>query len=217
MVPGGAGGRPRLAASANDSGSARAAATDGDERPTDWRGEFGGRTWTRTTNPDGTPGEWYLHLFTPEQPDLNWDHPDVRREHEDILRFWFDRGAAGVRIDSAALLVKDPALPEVTGDQAPGRTTRPGPRRAARHLPQLAGDRRLATRAPGSSWARCGSPDIERFARYLRPDELHTAFNFDFMARPWDAGAAARLDRRDARGARADRRAGHLGAVATTT
>ena len=77
-------------------------------------------TWTRTTNPDGTPGEWYLHLFTPEQPDLNWDHPDVRREHEDILRFWFDRGVAGVRIDSAALLVKDAALPEVPDDPRPG-------------------------------------------------------------------------------------------------
>ena len=77
-------------------------------------------TWTRTTNPDGTPGEWYLHLFTAEQPDLNWDHPDVRAEHEAILRFWFDRGAAGVRIDSAALLVKDPAMPEVPADPVPG-------------------------------------------------------------------------------------------------
>ena len=82
--------------------------------------DFAGDTWTRTTNPDGTPGEWYLHLFTPEQPDLNWSHPDVRREHEDILRFWFDRGVAGVRIDSAALLVKDPTLPEVPTDPAPG-------------------------------------------------------------------------------------------------
>ena len=65
---------------------------------------------------DGAPGEWYLHLFAPEQPDLNWEHPDVWFEHEDVLRFWFDRGVAGVRIDSAALLVKDPALPEETPD-----------------------------------------------------------------------------------------------------
>ena len=78
---------------------------DGDEMPTDWVSSFQGETWTRTTNPDGTPGEWYLHMFTPEQPDLNWNHPDVRAEHEDILRFWFDRGVAGVRIDSAAQLV----------------------------------------------------------------------------------------------------------------
>ena len=72
------------------------------------------------SNPDGTPGEWYLHLFTPEQPDLNWNHPDVRAEHEDILRFWFDRGVAGVRIDSAGLLIKDPALPEVPAEVPPG-------------------------------------------------------------------------------------------------
>jgi alpha-glucosidase len=83
--------------------------SSGDEPPNHWVSNFQGETWTRTTNPDGTPGEWYLHLFTPEQPDLNWNHPEVRREHEDVLRFWFDRGVAGIRIDSAALLVKDPA------------------------------------------------------------------------------------------------------------
>ena len=52
-------------------------------------------------------------MFAPEQPDLNWAHPDVWTEHEEILRFWFDRGVAGVRVDSAALLVKDPVLPEL--------------------------------------------------------------------------------------------------------
>ena len=46
--------------------------------PDAWVSSFQGTTWTRTTNPDGTPGEWYLHMFTPEQPDLNWNHPDVR-------------------------------------------------------------------------------------------------------------------------------------------
>ena len=95
---------------------------DGSGIPTNWVSSFQGETWTRTTNPDGTPGEWYLHLFTPEQPDLNWNHPDVRREHEDVLRFWFDRGVAGVRIDSAALPVKDPELPDLpTGVPAAGQ------------------------------------------------------------------------------------------------
>ena len=161
---------------------------DGDERPTDWRGEFGGPTWTRTTDPDGTPGEWYLHLFTPDQPDLNWDHPDVRREHEDILRFWFDRGAAGVRIDSAALLLKDSTLPEMTGDHAPGdhpTTDRDELHDIYRSWRAIA-DGYPGTRIlVGELWI----PDVERFARYLRPDELHTAFNFDFMARPWGADA----------------------------
>ncbi|HEY6606298.1 MAG TPA: alpha-amylase family glycosyl hydrolase, partial [Gaiellaceae bacterium] len=68
---------------------------EGELPPNDWSSIFGGSAWTRTQNADGTPGEWYLHLFAPEQPDLNWDNEEVRREHEDVLRFWFDRGVAG--------------------------------------------------------------------------------------------------------------------------
>ncbi|GAA5031313.1 glycoside hydrolase family 13 protein [Microbacterium fluvii] len=159
---------------------------DGDGMPTDWVSSFQGSTWTRTTEADGTPGEWYLHLFTPEQPDLNWNHPDVRREHEDILRFWFDRGVAGVRIDSAALPVKDPALPPVPAEVAPGE--HPHLDRDELHdiyrgwravADGYAGSRILV----GEVWL----DDAERFARYLRPDEMHTAFNFDFMTRPWSA------------------------------
>jgi alpha-glucosidase len=163
---------------------------DGSTPPTDWISNFGGGTWTRTTDPDGTPGEWYLHLFSPEQPDLNWGHPDVRAEHEDILRFWFDRGAGGVRIDSAALLVKDPALPEIPVDSAPGahpNTDRDGIHdiyRAWRAIADSYPDERVLV---GEVWL----PDPQRFALYLRPDELHTAFNFDFMTRPWDAPSLA--------------------------
>jgi alpha-glucosidase len=162
---------------------------DGAEPPTTWPSEFkGGRTWTRTTGHDGVPGEWYLHLFTAEQPDLNWDHADVRAEHEAILHFWFDRGAAGVRIDSAALLVKDTTMPEVPDDPAPG--AHPIHDRDELHDIYRSW-RALADSYPGTRvlvgevWLQ----DIERFALYLRPDELHTAFNFDFMARPWDAAS----------------------------
>ena len=159
---------------------------NGDEMPTHWVSDFQGDTWTRTTNPDGTPGQWYLHLFTPEQPDLNWNHPDVRREFEDVLRFWFDRGVAGVRIDSAALLVKDPTLPEYPVDPAPGE--HPTVDRDELH-DIYRGWRAVADSYPGTRTlvGEIWLPDIERFAMYLRPDELHTAFNFDFMARPWDA------------------------------
>ncbi|WP_396126386.1 glycoside hydrolase family 13 protein [Cellulomonas sp. NS3] len=159
---------------------------DGEQRPTDWVSSFGGTTWTRTTDPDGTPGEWYLHLFSPEQPDLNWDHPDVRAEHEDVLRFWFDRGVAGIRIDSAALLVKDPALPEVPDDPGPGEhphTDRDELHDIYRSWRAVADGYDPPRVLVGEVWL----PDRERFARYLRPDEMHTAFNFDFMARPWDA------------------------------
>ncbi|MEV0391956.1 glycoside hydrolase family 13 protein [Polymorphospora rubra] len=155
---------------------------NGDEPPNNWRSEFGGGTWTRTTDPDGTPGDWYLHLFSPEQPDLNWDHPKVRAEFESILRFWLDRGVDGVRIDSAALLLKHPALPDHHDD-------RPSPyvdldevhdvyRSWRRITDGYPGDRILI----GEVWL----PDTRRFADYLRPDELHTAFNFEFLGCAWD-------------------------------
>ncbi len=158
----------------------------GGEMPTEWVSNFGGTTWTRTKNPDGTPGQWYLHLFAPQQPDLNWTDPQVRTEHEDILRFWFDLGAAGVRIDSAALLVKDPALPEVPEHPRPGghpyedRDELHQIYRSWRAIADSYDEPRVLV---GELWL----PDPERFALYLRPDELHTAFNFDFLACPWDA------------------------------
>jgi alpha-glucosidase len=159
---------------------------DGSEPPTHWVSNFSGETWTRTTNPDGTPGEWFLHLFTPQQPDLNWNHPDVRRMHEDVLRFWFDRGVGGVRIDSAALLVKDETLPEMPQSPRPGEH----PTQDRDELHDIYRDwRAIADSYPGTRVlvGEIWLPDIERFAKYLRPDELHTAFNFDFLARPWDA------------------------------
>jgi alpha-glucosidase len=161
--------------------------TNGDEMPNHWVSNFSGDTWTRTTGADGTPGEWYLHLFTPEQPDLNWNHPDVRRMHEDVLRFWFDRGVAGVRIDSAALLVKDPALPEVPDVVAPGEhpnTDRDELHDIYRGWRAVADSYEGTRILVGEIWL----PDVERFAKYLRADEMHTAFNFDFMSRPWRAG-----------------------------
>ena len=161
---------------------------DGNEMPNAWVSPFSGSTWTRTQNSDGTPGEWYLHLFSSQQPDLNWSHPDVRAEHEAVLRFWFDRGVAGVRIDSAALLVKDPQLPEVPAEPGPGEhpnTDRDELHEIYRSWRAVA-DSYPGTRVlVGELWL----PDIDRFAKYLRPDELHTAFNFDFLARSWDAAS----------------------------
>ncbi len=157
----------------------------GDEPPNGWTSEFGGTPWTRTKDADGAPGDWYLHLFTPEQPDLNWTHPDVRREHEEILRFWFDRGVAGVRIDSAVLLVKHPGLPDVDPAHQPGDH----PYVDRHELHEIyASWRRLADSYDeprvliGEVWV----PDPQRMSLYLRPDEMHTAFNFDFLACPWE-------------------------------
>jgi alpha-glucosidase len=163
----------------------------GESPPNGWQSIFGGSAWTRTTGADGQPGEWYLHLFAPEQPDLNWTQPDVWFEHEDVLRFWFDRGVAGVRIDSAALLVKDPDLPEERPDSAPGEhpfTDRDQVHEIYRRWRAIADSYAEPRVLVGEVWM----PDVERFTRYLRPDELHTAFNFDFLSCPWESGPMRR-------------------------
>jgi alpha-glucosidase len=158
----------------------------GDTPPNGWQSIFGGPAWTRTDD-GGVPGEWYLHLFAPEQPDLNWTHPDVWAEHEDILRFWFDRGVAGVRIDSAGLLVKDPNLAEQKLESAPGEhpfTDRDAVHEIYRRWRSIADSYPEPRVLVGEIWLS----DPDRLARYLRPDELHTAFNFDFLACPWEPG-----------------------------
>jgi alpha-glucosidase len=158
----------------------------GELPPNGWQSIFGGPAWTRITEPDGRPGEWYLHLFAPEQPDFNWANPDVRAEFEDVLRFWFDRGADGIRIDSAAMLTKDPALPEVSLDEPPGPHHPYADRddvhevyRRWRAVADEYQDRVLI----GEIWI----PDAVRLARYVSPGELHTVFNFPYLSCPWDA------------------------------
>ena len=85
----------------------------GELPPNNWQSAFGGPAWTRVTEPDGAPGEWYLHLFAPQQPDFNWGDADVRREFEDVLRFWFAGASTASGSTSAALLSKDAALRDV--------------------------------------------------------------------------------------------------------
>ncbi len=91
---------------------------------------FGGPAWERTTDPDGTPGQWFLHLFAPEQPDWNWENPAVADEFDSILRFWFDRGIDGFRIDVANSMAKAPGLPDLDVDAR--RSTHGRPRSRAR-------------------------------------------------------------------------------------
>jgi alpha-glucosidase len=155
--------------------------SSGEIPPNDWQSIFGGPAWSRVED-----GEWYLHLFAPEQPDLNWEHRDVWAEHEDVLRFWLDRGVAGIRIDSAALLVKDPELGEERADAAPGENAfsdRDELHEIYRRWRRIADSYAEPRVLVGEIWL----PDAERLARYLRPDELHMAFNFDFLGCPWDA------------------------------
>ena len=106
----------------------------GSAPPNDWQSVFGGSAWTRV--PDG---QWYLHLFAPEQPDLNWHSADVRAGFLHTLRFWADQGVDGFRVDVASYLAKDlsdpePTWEELTGGRLDRATPVQGPRRGARDL-----------------------------------------------------------------------------------
>lgn len=169
---------------------------DGAEPPNNWQSTFGGPAWTRVGEPDGRPGEWYLHLFDPEQPDLDWTNPGVREEFENILALWFSHGIDGFRIDVAMGLLKDPALP----DAPPWDHAAPGPPRVPPGHPFFD---REGVHEIWRTWRRVADAceprrvfvgevalvEPEGLARYVRPDELHTAFNFDFLRCPWDADA----------------------------
>jgi alpha-glucosidase len=156
--------------------------------PNNWQSIFGGPAWTRVTEPDGTPGQWYLHLFAPEQPDFNWASAEVRAEFADVLRFWFDRGADGIRIDSAALLTKDPSLRDVGPEEPPGAAHPYSDRDDVHEI--YRSWRAIADTYPGRVLiGEVWIPDPARLARYVSPGELHTVFNFPYLSCPWDAAA----------------------------
>jgi alpha-glucosidase len=153
----------------------------GERPPNDWRSYFGGPAWTKVDD-----GDWYLHLFAAEQPDFNWSNPEVRAEFAKILRFWLDLGVDGFRIDVAFGLVKKDGLPDLGASPDPldiPYADRPGVHEIWREWRQIVntyeGDRVLV----GEIFAETK----ERFSHYLRADELHCAFNFDFIRCEWDA------------------------------
>ncbi|MGY1712460.1 glycoside hydrolase family 13 protein [Geodermatophilus sp. SYSU D00758] len=165
----------------------------GELPPNDWISAFGGPAWTRVREPDGRPGQWYLHLFAPQQPDLDWAHETVRAEFDDVLRFWLDRGVDGIRVDAAPAMAKVPGLPDA--GHAPGALFASSDWVDNPHWDVDAVHeifrrwRRIADAYPGDrlfvSEAVVNGPD--RLSRYVRPDELHTTFNFDYLKAPWDA------------------------------
>ncbi|MFD7904544.1 glycoside hydrolase family 13 protein [Kitasatospora sp. NPDC059722] len=165
----------------------------GELPPNDWESIFGGPAWTRTENPDGTPGDWYLHLFAPEQPDFNWENPAVADEFRSILRFWLDMGVDGFRIDVAHGLVKAPGLPDLGGsDQLKllGNDVMPFFDQDGVHEIYRSW-RGILDEYPGQriGVAEAWTPTVQRTANYVRPDELHQAFNFQYLGTDWDAAA----------------------------
>jgi alpha-glucosidase len=164
---------------------------DGSEPPNDWISAFGGPAWTRTPGPDG---QWYLHLFAPAQPDLNWDDAGVRAEFEAILRFWFDFGLDGLRVDAASGLAKEAGLPDfgfLAEDIFAPVTWTGSPLWDVEGVHDILRSwRRIADGYDGDR-VFVGEVVVngaERLARYMRPDELHTTFNLDFLKCPLDAG-----------------------------
>ncbi|MGY1704996.1 glycoside hydrolase family 13 protein [Geodermatophilus sp. SYSU D00697] len=165
----------------------------GAQPPNDWISAFGGPAWTRVLEPDGRPGQWYLHLFAPEQPDLDWGDPVVQEEFDDVVRFWLDRGVDGIRVDAAPAMAKVPGLPDA--GHGPGALFESSswvgnPHWDVDEVHEVFRRwRRIGDTYPGDrlfvSEAVVNGP--ERLSRYVRPDELHTTFNFDYLKAPWDA------------------------------
>jgi len=166
---------------------------DGALPPNDWESCFGGPAWTRTTEPDGRPGEWYLHSFAPEQPDLDWRNPEVRAEFVDVLRFWFDRGVDGFRVDVAHGLVKQTGLPDALGRD---RRTQEHPGWDQDEVHEVYREWRRVADAydpPRVFVAEAWVARPERLPLYLQPDELHMAFEFEPLHVAWREGPWRRV------------------------
>ena len=158
------------------------------DRPNNWRAAFGGPAWTY----DDVTGQWYLHMFLPEQPELNWRNPEVEAAMHDTLRFWLDRGVDGFRADVVHGLAKDAALPddppEVEAEGVPHSSINDQPdvhpllRRLRALLDSYPGDRVMV----GEVYLL----DTAKVARYFgQGDELHLAFDFTPLFAPWQAHA----------------------------
>jgi alpha-glucosidase len=160
-----------------------------DTPPNNWPAAFGGGpawTWDEGTE------QWYLHTFLPQQPDLNWDEPEVVAAMHDVLRFWMDRGVDGFRADVVHLIGKDPALPDLAAIDP-----------AARHLmvvgkhdfhgthELLRGIRGVLEEYPERMMVgEVNLSETALIAPYLgEDDELHLAFDFESLFVPWEAGA----------------------------
>jgi len=167
---------------------------DGAEPPNNWASVFGGSAWTRIHSVDGERDEWYLHLFATEQPDLNWTNPEVWADLEKTLRFWLDRGVDGFRIDVAHGMSKPEGLPDSTaavrtgllsgGRDGDPRFDHDGVHDVHRMI------RAVVDHYPGRvAVGEISVQDDARFARYLRPDELHLGFNVRLLRAPFDAAA----------------------------
>lgn len=164
---------------------------NGEVPPNNWQSIFGGIAWTEILDGGGsTTGWWYLHLFDTHQPDVNWNHPDIVREFDDTLRFWFDRGVDGIRIDVAHGMIKEAGYPDVRDGNDPSLLDpharpyfdQPEVHEVYRRWRQIADSYDPPRIFVAEAWL--DTP--EKRARYLRADELHSGFNFDLLTAEWN-------------------------------
>jgi len=168
---------------------------NGELPPSDWVSVFGGPAWERVTEPDGAPGQWYMHIFAKEQPDLNWDNREVREDFLTTLRFWSDRGVDGFRIDVAHALTKnlEETLPSTADLEAQGEALYLEGRHPYWDRDEVHGiyaewrkvfnEYTPPRTAVAEAWVHA-----DRRARYASPEGLGQAFNFDLLQADFDAG-----------------------------
>ena len=175
----------------------------GELPPNNWPSNFGGSAWTRVTDNDGHPGQWYLHLFDLTQPDFDWTNTEVEDQMESVLRFWLDRGVDGFRIDVAHGLVKAEGLPDAPDnhDAAYADTSlqpmwdQPGVHEIYRRWRVIVDEYSAKADGPDGDRILCAEAWVspaQALARYVRPDELHQSFNFGFLMTAWLAPALRR-------------------------
>ncbi|BDU11457.1 alpha-glucosidase [Aurantimicrobium sp. INA4] len=166
---------------------------NGELPPNNWESVFGGPAWTRTTNPDGTPGQWYLHLFDSSQPDFDWTNPWVRERFIEILKFWLDRGVDGFRVDVAHGLSKAPGLPDFRRDEeywnTPPEERIDNPYFGHEGVHEIYREwNKVLAEYPGER-ILCAEAFVEplsKMALWVRPDEMQQAFNFPFLVTRWN-------------------------------
>ena len=179
---------------------------NGELPPNNWQSIFGGPAWSRITEADGSLGQWYLHLFDSSQPDLNWENPKVADEFDDILRFWLNKGVDGFRVDVAHGMVKRAGLPDATiydenlrerpiskltmqeAEEAVPYWGQPGVHDAIRRFRKVIDefeDRAMCAEASMSP--------LPRLAMWVRPDEYHQSFNFDYMHCAYEPAAVKKI------------------------
>jgi alpha-glucosidase len=171
---------------------------DGSRPPSDWRSHFGGSGWQRITEPDGSAGQWYLHLFAREQPDLNWDNPEIGQYFLDTLRFWADLGVDGFRVDVAHALAKDlsdplRSQPNLDAELPPDGTDPLYDREEVHAIYRTWRKVLDEYDPPRPAVAETWTPTSSRTYLYARADELGQVFDFSLLKSPWDRGSYRRI------------------------